>query len=198
VGDEDRGHVDVLVQPPQPGAELLAHARVECPEGLVEEQHLGLHRERPRQGHALALAAGELRGVALGEAVEMHERQQLLHPGGDLGLRALANLQAEGDVVGHSHVLEGGVVLEDEAHVAALGGQRGGVLAGDQHPALVGLLEPRDHTQEGRLPAPARPQEGRERPLGDVHRHVLDGGEVAEALAYSVDDDAHVRSPSWA
>ena len=67
VGDEHRGDVDLVVQAPQPGAQLLAHLRVERAERLVEQQHLRLDRERAGQRHALALAAGELRRVAVGE-----------------------------------------------------------------------------------------------------------------------------------
>ena len=47
--------------------------RVEGAERLVEQQHARLHRQRAGERHALALAAGELRGIAVGEAVEPHE-----------------------------------------------------------------------------------------------------------------------------
>ena len=57
VGDEDRRHVDLVVEAAQPRAELLADLRVERAERLVEEQHLRLDRERPGERHALALAA---------------------------------------------------------------------------------------------------------------------------------------------
>jgi hypothetical protein len=67
VRDEDRRHVDLVVEAAQPARELLADLRVERAERLVEEQHLGLDRERPGQRHALALAARELRRVAVGE-----------------------------------------------------------------------------------------------------------------------------------
>ena len=121
VGDEDRRHVHLVVEAAQPGAQVLAHLGVERTEGLVEQQHLRLDRQRPGQGHALALAAGELDGVALGEPVELHQLQQLVDAGGDLRLVPLADLQPEGDVLEHRHVLEGGVVLEDEADFALLG-----------------------------------------------------------------------------
>ena len=65
VGDEDGRHLDLLVQPAQPGAQLGADLGVERAEGLVEQQHARLDRQRAGQGHALALAAGELRRVAL-------------------------------------------------------------------------------------------------------------------------------------
>ena len=77
VGHEDAGDPDLVVQPAQPAAQLLAHLRVQGAEGLVEEQHLGLHRQGAGQGHALALAAGELRGVAVAQPVELHQLQEV-------------------------------------------------------------------------------------------------------------------------
>ena len=73
VGDEDRRHVDLVVEAAQPVAQLLADLRVERAEGLVEQQHLRLDRERPGQRHALALPARELRRVAVREALELDE-----------------------------------------------------------------------------------------------------------------------------
>ena len=99
VGDEDRRHVDLVVEAAQPLAELLADVRVQRAERLVQQQHLGLDGERASQRHPLALAARELRRVAVAEPLEVHEPDQLLHPLVDLLLRALADAQAEGDVV---------------------------------------------------------------------------------------------------
>jgi hypothetical protein len=81
VGDEDAGDVQLVVQAAQPAAQFLAHLGVERAEGLVEQQHLGLHRQRARQGNALALAARELRGVAVGQPVELHQLEQVVHLG---------------------------------------------------------------------------------------------------------------------
>ena len=79
VRDEDRRHVDLVVQAAQPGAQLLAHAGVERAERLVEQQHVRLDGERAGERHPLALAAGELGRVALAEVAEADEVQQLLH-----------------------------------------------------------------------------------------------------------------------
>ena len=65
VRDEDGRHVDLVVEAAQPGAQLLAHRGVERAERLVEQQHARLDGERAGEGHALALAAGELRRVAV-------------------------------------------------------------------------------------------------------------------------------------
>ncbi len=78
VRDENRRHVHLLVQPAQPVAQLRAHAGVERAERLVQEQHLGLHRERAGERHPLALTARELRGVAVRERLQLDELEQLV------------------------------------------------------------------------------------------------------------------------
>jgi hypothetical protein len=103
----------------------------------------------------------------------------------------LRDRQPERDVLRDGHVLEGGVVLEHEAHVAPLRGLLGRVLAGDVHPAAVGRLEPGDHAQQRGLAAAARPEQCGERAVPDLERHVVERDEVAEALRDGVHDDAH-------
>ena len=120
VRDEHRRHVHLVVQTAQPVAQLLPHARVERAERLVEQQHLGLDGERARERHPLPLPAGELRGIALAEPLELHELEQLVHALADLLLRTPPHRQPERDVVGDRHVLERRVVLEDEADAALL------------------------------------------------------------------------------
>ena len=65
----------LVVQASQPDAQLLADARVERAERLVEQQHLGLDRERPGERHALPLAARELGRVAVGEVLDLDQRR---------------------------------------------------------------------------------------------------------------------------
>ncbi len=60
-----------LVQPPQPFAQLDADAGVKGTERLVEEQDHGPWGQRARQADPLALAAGELRRVALAIILEL-------------------------------------------------------------------------------------------------------------------------------
>src|SRR3712207_5102383 len=67
MGHENRGQAQLLLKPADLSPELFAQKRIEVAERLIEKQGLGFHDERPRQGHALLLAAGELVGVAVGE-----------------------------------------------------------------------------------------------------------------------------------
>ena len=45
------------VQPPQPAAQLMADLAVEGAERLIQQQNIGIDRQRPRQRHALPLPA---------------------------------------------------------------------------------------------------------------------------------------------
>ncbi len=144
VGDEDAGHVQLVVQAAQPAAQFLPHLGVERAKGLVEQQYLGLHGQRPRQGNALALPARELRRKALGHPVELHHGEQLHDLGADLrlarSLTARLHTQAKGDVVEHRHVPKQRVVLKDEAHAALAHVHCRLVLAGEGDAAGVRLL----------------------------------------------------------
>ena len=60
VGDENRGHVQVVVQAAQPAAQLFAHLGVQGTKRLVEQQHFGFDRQGAGQGNALALPTREL------------------------------------------------------------------------------------------------------------------------------------------
>ena len=184
----------LLVQPPQPHAQLLAHGRVERAERLVEQQHARLDGEGARERHALALAARELRRIAVGEAVELHEREQLVDARADLVLRPLADLEPERDVAAHGEVLERGVVLEDEADAALLRHDVRDVVVADHDPADVGHLEAGDDAQQGRLAAAARPEQRGERAVRDLDVDILECGEVAEALRDVLRPDGHAAS----
>src|SRR5438477_398455 len=72
---------------------------------------------------------------------QAHQRQKLVDTLADLGLRALADPEPEGDVVAHAHVRECGVVLEDEPDPAFLRARGGYVGPVDQHRPAVGGLE---------------------------------------------------------
>ena len=177
VGDEDGRHVHLLVEPAEPVAQLGADPCIERAERLVEEEHAGLRGERASKGHPLPLAARELCGIPVGVALQLDELEELVDTRADLLLRPLPDRQREADVVAHGHVLERGVVLEDEADVAVLRGQAGRVLAGEEHPPRVGPFEAGDDPQQGRLAGAARAEQGGEGALGDLERDVVDGEE---------------------
>ena len=114
VGDEDRGLARALVDIAQPPSKIFSHFRVQSPEGLVQEQHPRLDRERPRQRHALALSARELGWEALLQPRKLDEVEELADTPPDLIFRGpprpTAGTKPISDVAGHREVAEEGVV----------------------------------------------------------------------------------------
>ena len=190
------------MQVAQPAAQLLAHLGVQGAEGLVEQQHLRFQGQGAGQRHALLLAAGQLRRVAPGHGVHLHQFQQLTDPGAHRvaagALTARQHAQPEGDVVGHGQVAEQRVLLEYEAHFAAAHVQGGDVALVEQHPAPVRFFQAGDDAQQGGLAGAGRAQQTHQLALGHVQGNVIQCGEAAERLADAVNADAHVRVSSAA
>ena len=103
----------------------LPRLRVERRERLVHEQHGGIGRQRARDGAALAHPAGELVGVAILEAPEVHEAQELLAPRGPRARRQALELERELDVVAQGEPREERRVLEDDGPVRPRAGDDG-------------------------------------------------------------------------
>ena len=88
VGDDDEGEAELLLQVHQFELRFLAQLLVERAERLVEQQHLRPLGDRAGERHALALAAGKLVRLALGELLELDQLQHLGDARLDLGLAA--------------------------------------------------------------------------------------------------------------
>ena len=195
VRDEHAGHLDLVVQSPQPSAQLLAHLGVERAERLVEQQDFRLDGERACERDALALPAGELRGVAVGEKVELHEFEQLMHASLDLGLRRTfaprQHAQPEGDIFEHRHVAKQRVVLKDETDLALADADLARVLAVEQHLAGVRRLQAGDYPEQRGLARARQPQQRDQLAGFDVQVDIVNCDEVAELLADISELDTH-------
>ncbi|MNE99838.1 hypothetical protein D3C80_1985710 [compost metagenome] len=69
----------------QPAAQVAADAGVQGAEGLVQQQQTGFDGQGAGQGDALALAAGQLAGIAAAVTLQLDQAQQVLNPFRDLG-----------------------------------------------------------------------------------------------------------------
>ncbi len=92
---------------------------VERRERLIQHQNRRLSRKHPSESHPLLLSPGELRRVLLAEPVQVEEVEKHTHVVVALltGGRAV---HAALDVLGHRHVGEQLVVLEEERRAALL------------------------------------------------------------------------------
>ncbi len=171
-------------------AQLHAELRVEVGQRLVEQEDPRLEHERPRDGDALLLAAGELGHVL----VELRLAQLDLvghrtHEPVGLGLARLPDREAERDVLPHRHAGEERVVLEDHAHAALLARQPRGDLAVDDDVAAARVDEAGERPQRRRLAAAGRPEEREELALVDLEVEPRDRHLVAEAHLDVVEAD---------
>ena len=161
---------------------LLAELPIERTERLVEEQEARPVHQRPRERHPLLLPAGHLARLAVREPAHLHHLERLADPAPDLGLVRPLLSKAVRDVLRDGHVGEEGVVLEHGVHVALVRRHALDRGTGDPDLAFVGILEPRQHPERRRLPAPGRSEQREE--LTGAHPDVegVDRGHRAEAL----------------
>ena len=141
------GEAEALLQLLQQVHHLRLNGDIQGGDGLVADDEGGLEHERPRHADALALAAGELVRVAVGEGgVEAHRLQQRLDVRPQARARRRPVLaQRLADDAAHRHARIQAVlrVLEDHLHVRAqpaqrLAAQRRDVLAAKDHPSRGG------------------------------------------------------------
>ena len=161
---QDDGHPQAAVQV----GDRLHHQpfplRVQVAQRLVQQQHLGLHRQRGSDGQELLLASRKARGEDLPPILDAQQSQRLPQAGADLRAGEAEVLQPEGDFI-----LDGELgnlrlrVLEDHTHHRRQFGHRGlpGVPSGHAHPAGEAALdglgdEPVDGHQQRALAAPRR------------------------------------------
>ena len=100
---------------------LAHHFRVQSGGGLVEQQHLRVHGQRPGDGHPLLLTAGDLPGlgVDIGGHTHLFQIFQCLLPG--LLLAALEDLHLSHHAVFEDrHIVEQVEGLEHHAHMGAV------------------------------------------------------------------------------
>ncbi len=191
--DVDEGHAQLLVQRLQLVLHVLAQLLVQRAERLVHQHQLGFEHQRARQGDALLLAAGELRGIALGEALHAHHLQGMVDTLGALGGGKLAHGERVLDVLRDREVREQRVVLEHHADVALV--RRHGVEQGTFEADLAAgrKLEAGQHHQAGRLAGAGRAEQRQELALIDVQVQVLDHqGLAVVGLAHTAKADDHV------
>ena len=115
VGDHDHRHAV--------SSELLHYAQhfvhelgIQSRCYLVEQHQLGLHRQRPRDGHSLLLAARKAGRVGIGLVGQAHARDQISGNGlGHLPRHLVYPGRPHGDVAQDGHVREQIEALKDEA-----------------------------------------------------------------------------------
>ncbi|MGY4443930.1 hypothetical protein ACVW04_006749 [Bradyrhizobium sp. LM2.3] len=186
VGDDDHGHAVV--------GELAHHAenvadqfRIERRGGLVEQDGLGLHRQRARNRDALLLAAGELRRMCVGLLGEPHLHQQGTAALECLRTRLLLHIERTfDDVLQHRPVRKQIEALEHHRDLGADFHDRRRVAVDlqslDADLAAVVAFEPVDTAQDGGLAGAGRTDDADHLALLHRRRDALEHLVLAKTL----------------
>ena len=148
----------------------LLGAGVDARERVVEQQHRPLERQRPRQRHALLLAARE-RDAALAEH-GVEPLRELVEVGPEAGAAArparqvrrrasVAVVESERDVLA-DRLREEERLLRHDAEAAAIARRGASAPPGRRRASTVpsvGLVEPRDQVEQRRLPRAGAPHD---------------------------------------
>ena len=187
MGHHQGGHAQVLLQLPDFGAQAHAFDRVERRQRLVEQQQVGLGRQRARQGDALLLAARELGRVFVLAAGQSDQPEHLV----DALLEGLAAgaplIESVGHVLADIQVRKQGIGLEDDTVVARGRRQPGDVAARMQDLPAVLPLEAGNRAQQGGLAAARGTEQDQEFAALDRELDVVQGREAAELLVQASD-----------
>ena len=174
---------------PQQVEDLRLHRHVQGTGGLVQHHEPGPQNQRARHRHPLALAAGELVGVAVGHGgVQPHLLQHFHHPPVEFrrGEPRLVNAQPLPHDLPHQQPrIEGGVgVLEDDLHepphvAEFLAVQRQQIAPIEHHAAPRGALQVHQAVAQGGLAAARLPHQPQGGALPDGQRHAVHRFDVA-------------------
>ena len=180
VGHEDDRLADVRLEAQELVLEPLAVDRVDGAERLVHEHQRRVGGQRPRHAHALLLAAGELARVTVAGLVrvELHQLEQLVHPGADPLLVPAEQARHDRDVVLDLQVREQADLLDRVADVAPQL-RRVAVahrLAVEQDVAARGLDHAVDHPHQRGLAAAGRAHQHADLARRDRQRQLFDSG----------------------
>lgn len=183
VGDHHAGHARRFDDADQFQLHLRAQLLVQRAHRLVQQQQLRPLGQRPRQRHALLLAAGQLVWLALAQVAHLHQVEHLAHALADRILAQAILLQAEGNVLLDRHVREQRIGLEHHVDRPLVRRQRVQALAIEGDAALGGRLEAAQAAQQGRFATAGATEQGKDLALAHVQVDVVDGDETVEFLA---------------
>ncbi len=175
MGDQHRRDPHAGEHVAQPGLQVGADRGVQGGEGLVEQHHRGVDGERPAEGDALGLPAGEFGRQGACELGDAEVVQQFGDPLGaePAGVGGVA--AAEGDVLGDGEPGEEVRGLRDERRQARI---RAAVDASG-----LRLVEVGQQPHQGRLPRPGGAEHAQGLVLGDLEVQVLQHGARAAGIA---------------
>src|SRR6266545_2836168 len=194
VGDVHERRAHALVKAGDLGACLDAELGIEVGQWLVHEEDRRLADDRPAERDALALAAGQLLGLAVEVTADVEDAGRFLDATLDLRLGDLAQLEAEREVVPDRHMRVERIALEDHRDVAILGRYVVDDALADLQVAARDLLQAGNHPQARRLAATGWADQHHELAVQDAQIQVVYREHVAVFLRDVIERDGGHRT----
>src|SRR5713101_751697 len=203
--DERDGRAEFVVDVEDEAAHVLLLLHVHARHGLVEQEEDGLGGERARQLDPFLEAIGQPAGRRLADGLDLQEVDDPLDEGpmSELlphGRAPVQRLEHEAplhlqepprhDVVEHAHALEEGDILEragDAEGRHLVRPEARPVLAFEDDPPLVGVVEAADHVEQRRLAGAVGADDGHDLPAPDGEAHAVQRLHRPETDADAVD-----------
>ncbi|KAG1254300.1 hypothetical protein G6F65_017099 [Rhizopus arrhizus] len=173
MGHVDHGGAQLAVQLRDLGPHTVAQLGIQVRQRLVEQEHRRLAHQRAAQRNTLALAAGHRLGQLVHHLGQAQRLRRLGDAPVDRRLVMAAQLQAEGQVLGHGHVRVQRVALEHHRDVAILRRHVVDHAIADGQRAAADLFQPSHHPQQGRLATAGRADQHHQLAIGDLEAGVL-------------------------
>jgi hypothetical protein len=182
VGDVDHSRAQFLVQPRDFHAHVHPQRGVQVGQRLVEQEQPRVADDGAADGDALALAAGQLRRLAVEQILHLQDARGLADLRLALGREEVAEAKREADVLAHRHVRVQRVGLEHHRDATVARGDVVAQLAVDVEIPARDLLETGDHPQQRRFSATRRTDEDHELAMSDLEIDALDDPDRAKHL----------------
>ncbi len=183
MGDKDECNPGFALQAFQFDLHFLAQLQIQRGQGLIQQQNLGMRRQRTGQRDALLLTTRQLIGASVGQLFHLHQGQHLFHGILDFGLGLVQHFQTKGDILCHRHMGKQGIVLKHGVDWPLIGRQVSDFLTIQQNGPLGGQFKTGDQAQQGCLSTARRAQQGEKLILPDRHRYIVQGGDSIIAAA---------------
>ena len=155
----DKRDTQPLLDVLQLGLHILAQLEIQRRQRLVEQQHTRVVRQRTGDGDALLLTAGQCGHAAFFKALEVDQRQHLLHDLAYLRIRFLLQTRSECHVFKHIQMRKQRVTLEDRVDLPFVRRHIVDAFSVKKDIAAVRCDEAADDPQRSRLAAAGRAEQ---------------------------------------
>ena len=150
---------------------ILAQAKVQSAQRLVEQQHLRAVDKRARDGDTLLLTAGKAGHIAVLKAAQTNQLEHFCGFALDVYAVQLFDVQTECNILRNIQVWEQRITLEYGVDLALIRRNIVQALAVEEYIAGIRLLKATDDAQCGRFAAAGRTEQGHELAALDGQRN---------------------------